>query len=404
MRNGAASGSNGTATALDKPVVLTLSRYYVPGFRAGGPIRSISNLVAKLGDEYQFRIITLGRDAFESEPYPGVQIGAWVNVGKASVFYLGSSAAAPTVIKLIRDTPHDVLYLNSMFDPVFSAGPLLARSVLRAREQPPVVLAPRGEFSNGALAIKARKKAAYLAATKLLRGHGDVAWQASTVHEAADIQRVMRPAEERVFIAPDLSQQVCRRPVRVRDHQQDPLRVCFLSRISPMKNLDYAFRVLREVNASVVFSIYGLDEGGEYSRRCRELAEELPPNIKATFYPPVPHNEVGEVFAAQDLFFVPSRGENFGHVFIEALSAGLPVLTSDRTPWRNLENFGVGWSLGLNDPSRFVEAIEIAANWSRDARIAIGERCAKFAVTHLDDSEAVEANRRLFMTVLGSVS
>src|SRR4051812_11201747 len=46
-----------------KPCILTFSRFYLPGFRAGGPIRSISRLVECLGDEFQFRIVTADRDA-----------------------------------------------------------------------------------------------------------------------------------------------------------------------------------------------------------------------------------------------------------------------------------------------------------------------------------------------------
>ncbi len=37
-----------------------------------------------------------------------------------------------------------------------------------------------------------------------------------------------------------------------------------------------------------------------------------------------------------DVFILPSKSENFGHVFYEALSAGKPVITSHTTPWKEL--------------------------------------------------------------------
>ena len=54
--------------------------------------------------------------------------------------------------------------------------------------------------------------------------------------------------------------------------------------------------------------------------------------------------------AANDLFFLPTRGENFGHVIAEALSVGTPVLISDQTPWRKLAAVGLGHDLPLAVP------------------------------------------------------
>ena len=45
---------------------------------------------------------------------------------------------------------------------------------------------------------------------------------------------------------------------------------------------------------------------------------------------------------------LPTLGENFGHVIVEAWTAGCPVLVSDRTPWRQLASHGVGWDVALD--------------------------------------------------------
>jgi hypothetical protein len=50
----------------DKPTILILNEYYLPGYKAGGPIRSISNLVSWLGDDFNFKIITTDRDYLDS--------------------------------------------------------------------------------------------------------------------------------------------------------------------------------------------------------------------------------------------------------------------------------------------------------------------------------------------------
>ena len=42
-------------------------------------------------------------------------------------------------------------------------------------------------------------------------------------------------------------------------------------------------------------------------------------------------------FGNNDFLILPTKGENFGHVIAESLSASLPVIISQNTPWRNLQ-------------------------------------------------------------------
>src|SRR5690606_13980179 len=112
-----------------RPVVLTFVHYYLPGYKSGGPIRTIANMAARLGDEIDFRIVTCDRDATETAPYPHLaDEESWLDVGKAKVLYLPPSRRSlRNMSRIMRETPHDILYLNSFFDPVFTLRPLLAR-------------------------------------------------------------------------------------------------------------------------------------------------------------------------------------------------------------------------------------------------------------------------------------
>jgi glycosyltransferase involved in cell wall biosynthesis len=48
-----------------------------------------------------------------------------------------------------------------------------------------------------------------------------------------------------------------------------------------------------------------------------------------------------------DFFVLPTIGENFGYVFLEALAAGCPLITSDRTPWTTLrKTHWLGYFIG----------------------------------------------------------
>jgi len=54
-------------------------------------------------------------------------------------------------------------------------------------------------------------------------------------------------------------------------------------------------------------------------------------------------------YAVASLFLLPSHSENFGLVIAEALSAGVPVLVTDTTPWSGLAATGAGWCLPWKD-------------------------------------------------------
>lgn len=100
--------------------------------------------------------------------------------------------------------------------------------------------------------------------------------------------------------------------------------------------------------------------------------------------------------AEHDLFFLPTRGENYGHVVAEALAAGTPVLLSDTTPWRNLHELQVGWDLPLEDIEGFRNAIDEAACKSPAERALWRSAVLKFAKSRLTDPAIVRANAMLF--------
>jgi len=101
-----------------------------------------------------------------------------------------------------------------------------------------------------------------------------------------------------------------------------------------------------------------------------------------------------------DLFFFPTLGENYGHVIMEALMAGCPVLLSDRTPWRNLTAAGVGWDLPLEQPERFSAVLEECIAMDGPTFTEWSDRATAFAVQQATAPGTVEANRLLFRGVI----
>lgn len=183
--------------------ILTSVGYYLPGYKAGGPIRTLANMVDRLGDEFWFKIVTADRDFKDTKPYPGIKVDGWNRGGKAEAYYMSPKRRSLRDFKrLFCSTKYDVLYLNSFFSPDFTIKPLLLRR-LRLIPDRPLVIAPRGEFSPGALGLKSLKKRVYILVAKAFGLYRSALWQASSEHEEADIRHWFG-SEIRVVIAPDL--------------------------------------------------------------------------------------------------------------------------------------------------------------------------------------------------------
>ena len=141
-----------------KNKILCFVDYYLPGYKAGGPIQSIVNLVENLGDEFEFYIICNDRDHLDRQPYANVKIDEWNVVSKARVFYASrKNLNIKGITKLLNKTKYDLLYFNSFFSFKFTILPLVIYKFFFLSKKP-CIIAPRGEFSLGALKLKHIKK------------------------------------------------------------------------------------------------------------------------------------------------------------------------------------------------------------------------------------------------------
>lgn len=380
---------------MQKIKVLCLSSYYLPGYKSGGPVRTISAIVEYLKEEVEFNIVTSDRDLLDVQAYPSINQNVWSTVMAAHVYYLSPKRRLLQLLKVIRNTPHEILYLNSFFDPIFSIFPLISEWFGFGAGKI-IVLAPRGEFSEGALKIKPFKKKVYIRVASLLGLYSKVIWHASSEFEADDIRRVITCENLQINVASDLALQ--------NDDQLDEwqkkvgeLRICFISRISPKKNLHFALKVLAMLNEKITFHIYGPVEDKEYWNYCLSIINNInQKNIDISYEGAVNHADVNKVFACYDLFFFPTLGENFGHVILESMLSGTPVLISNTSIWRNLQIEGVGWDLSLNNMEAFCEVIKQLLKLLPADYDNLRKNTKKYAVLRIQDPEVIHANRKLF--------
>jgi glycosyltransferase involved in cell wall biosynthesis len=383
-----------------RTTVLAIADWYLPGSRAGGPVRSIAGLVESLGHAINFFLVTRDRDVGDGSPYVGVDLDNWNPVGYAQVWYLRRGASvALQLTRIARSWPFDVVYLNSIFSSLARSYLLLRR--LRLVPPRPLIVAPRGELGERALKLKHRRKCAYLILAKALGLYDGVVWAASSMFERDDVRRILGPPRSAgmqldIRIVPNIVSPIENYTSPESAKQAGKARIAFLSRIDRKKNLDGALRMLQAASGDVRFDVYGPTGDVRYLEECRRIAQSLPANVQVRFLGELPASAVARTLREYDLFLLPTLNENFGHVIIEALGVGCPVLISDQTAWRGLEEKGAGWDVPLDEPDEFVRILTrvVAMDANESERWRRG--AWSYAAHSIDDQNAVEVNRALF--------
>lgn len=383
-----------------KPKILIFIRNYLPGFRSGGPVRSVANIVKALSNEYEFYIVCLNRDHGVNEPFPNIVQGVWAVLGATHVYYAADGELNFAFYrKILRDVAPDLIYLNSLFDRDFSIKPFL---IFGRGRSVPIILAPRGELSPGALELKAFRKRIFIALVKAVNLYKYVAWHASSIGEQDRILSVFAPNRLQVFLASNLSDAPKQALVQKIIKKPGVLRIVLAARISPMKNTLAAIRMAAQLKGEVELDLWGPLENTEYWSSCQQQVQLCPPNVKVHYRGEVEHEKLHALLQGYDLMLLPTLGENFGHSIIEALSAGLPVVISDRTPWKNLMAEGVGADLSLENESEFVRQLECFQAMGECDMEIIRSACQRYATAwqlkHANSSEY----RKMFDTVIVS--
>ena len=333
--------SDGAATPFvtNKYRVLAFCATFDPGFRGGGPVRSMTRLVDTVSSNIDLKLITSDRDLGATEPYPGLS-GCWTNRGRSLVFYL-NTRAIPQWLRLWRGIsrePYNLIYTNSLWCLSHTIIPILAiRFGLMKAER--ILIAPRGELSPGALGQKSRKKELFLWFWKPILQSLPITWHASSNQEASDIRETFPRGSVKV-----VTNQVTL-PPQSSKHVSTPgtiLRLVFISRISRMKNLLIAIQALQNLKIPVDFDIFGPIEDRRYWTECQRAIEAPTSLGRITYQGELRPADVPVTFGKYDAFLFPTKGENFGHVIAESLSASCPVICSDRTPWTEILETGGG--------------------------------------------------------------
>lgn len=378
--------------------ILVLCDYYLPGYKSGGGMRTIVNMVERLGDRFKFFIITRDHDGkLDRQQYTTVEINQWNLIKGAKVFYLSKDNIKISKLReLITQVEPDLIYTNSYFA-TFTIYLLLLKK-LKLIPNFRVVLAPCGELSEGALGLNSIKKKPFIKLAKLYDLYKNIIWKASTELEKDEIDSIKGSGGE-IFIAPDMLPQTIfadYQPEMKPQKKRGQVKMIFLSRFMKKKNFKWLLENLTSIEGELEIDIYGPLEDAEYWRKCEKIIESLPENIKIKARGSVPHEEVLATLVKYHFFIMPTLGENFGHIFLESLAAGCPLIISDKTPWLALEKKEIGWDLSLEKPETWSEKLNYCISLDQNNYSKLSDNARKFAESLLND----QANEQDTLKVL----
>lgn len=326
--------------------VMILTGRYLPGYKDGGPVRTIKNVTDSIGDKYRFSVVCSDRDHGDTESYSDVHINEYNTVGNAEVFYVKDGNFSFGLIKRLA-AEHDILYVCGPYNNYAIKAMILNRfNMIKC----PLVLAPMGSFSEGALALKSFKKQLFLTLFRSLGLFNNIYFSVTSQVEEKELKQALN-LKNKCFIAEDMPRKPLSEYNISKTRNGDELKIVFLSRICRKKNLSIAIDILSRVSEPIIFHVFGNIEDQEYWNECQNKLTKLPDNIKWKYMGELDSEKVVTTLSEYDVFLFPTMGENYGHVISEAMSAGCIPVISDTTPWLDLDEKSSGFVIHLYSES-----------------------------------------------------
>ncbi len=360
---------------------------------------TVVNLVDRFSDRYDFFVVTRNYESKgDRKPYTTVRSDAWNQIGNAKVWYFSKATfTVEAFANIVKEIQPDAVFLNSAL-----STPVVKFLTARRKDlfDPiPVVLAPCGEMSAGARSLKPLKKKLFLLYANTVDLYKDVIWKASFKSEKDEIRQVIG-AHTEVWVAPDLAPKSILPdydPKWKQTKEKGTARFAFLSRLTRKKNIHYFLERLKDVHTgNVQFDLIGPLEDEGYWEQCQGIIRGLPSNVTVNAVGSFPdQRDALRKLSESNFFVLPTLNENFGYVFIEAFAAGCPLLVSDNTVWKDIEQRNVGWQIPLEDTDSWIGQINNCVDMDASQYDRMSANARNYALEWLSDIETENATARV---------
>ncbi len=385
---------------MPKKVVVVLYEYFYPGYKAGGPIQSLVNMIDALNNEFDFRVITTAFDLNDTTPYTNIFTNSWNDVTftdknySIKVWYSTSSNLNfGHFRKIIHEANPSIIYINGLFTNWFSKPLILYK--FRSINASTMIVAPRGMLQKGALELKGFKKKVFIFIFKATGFFKNITWHATTIDEAKDI--ILRIGKKATIITALNIPKTPLTQFKNNVKEEGKLKLVYLSLITEKKNLYFLLEILAQSHGEIQLSIYGPIKDKAYWNACLQIIQKMPSHIHVEYKNDILPNLVQSTIQQYDAFISLTKGENFGHAIFEAFSCGIPVITSNFTPWNNLEKQEAGWNVDINDKLSIINLLNQLAMLNGSNWVKYNSNALSIAHKYYyEESNFIESYKKLF--------
>ncbi|MEJ7610049.1 MAG: glycosyltransferase [Ferruginibacter sp.] len=363
--------------------------WFLPAFRAGGPIQSVANLVKNYTTGIEYRIFCGNRD-LNGESLE-VEIGQWLRFNENTmVWYADGESISKTLTEQAEILKPEIIYIIGLFSWHYNIVPLLFCKA------PKKILSVRGMLHPGALSRKKIKKRLFLSLLKLSGQIKKTIFQATDETEKKFIEDEFGNNVS-IAVAENYGKMIV--PPAPLTKEAGFLKLITVALISPMKNHLLVLEALAGCSGNIEYHIYGPVKDADYWQQCLDRIASMPANIRVQYHGEIAPGEVEKLLALHHVFIMPSKSENFGHAIYEALSAGKPVITSYFTPWTRLSEASAGIN-SFTETAPLREAIQNFTAMDNEGYSRYVAGSTAYIIQRTDRKKTDEQYRNLFLSPL----
>jgi glycosyltransferase involved in cell wall biosynthesis len=183
---------------------------------------------------------------------------------------------------------------------------------------------------------------------------------------------------------------------RYKPAEQRARRILVVSRMVESKGVQFLIRALHDLDHDYEVCVVG---DGPYLPRLKALAGELDVKVEFTGFIDNTSARFREILESSEIFAFTSSAENFPVVLLEAMSAGLCIITTDDTGCREV----VG-DAAVKVPPKNAEAIRralLALMADPARRGSLGRDARARVLEHFTEGKVVEQYRQLYQRTAG---
>ncbi|MBV5329609.1 MAG: glycosyltransferase [Chlorobium sp.] len=274
----------------------------------------------------------------------------------------GGGTGVVALKRYLDEFSFDVIHIHGTWTPNLAVASYLARA-----RNIPVVVSPHGCLEPWALGHRRWKKKLALDLYQM-RVFSKASMMVATANQELESIRWLGIGVPVAVIPNGVDTPSARERLKTKER-----KFLFLSRIHPKKGLPdlvAAWALVRQPGWRIV--IAGPDEAG-HCNEIRAQIDNLGLGSDFEFTGLVTGDRKEALFAAADVFVLPTYSENFGIAVAEALARGVPVITTTGAPWEDIETWRCGWWVqpGVDGIAR---ALVAAMNTPREELSEMGLR------------------------------